>query len=256
MQASELFDVSEEIVLVTGAASGIGYSIARILAENGARVFLVDIDAPALASAEKRLEGLAGKATGIVTDVRDDAAICDIFDQVEAMAGGVSVLVNNAGIVQRAKASRMTRETFRTILDVNVESAFRAAQEAANRLIKAERGGSIINVSSILGRMPVKQVMAYGASKAALSQMTRSLALEWGRHAIRVNEIRPGWFETRLTGGIFGSTGRDILAGQTPLRRLGEESDLDGAVLFLASRASSFVTGSAITIDGGHSLGR
>jgi NAD(P)-dependent dehydrogenase (short-subunit alcohol dehydrogenase family) len=256
VKASELFDVSNETVLVTGGASGIGLTMARALAGNGARVFITDIDAPAIEAAVAGLSALPGAVSGLVADVTDETAMRDAFDRIEAEAGPVSVLVNNAGVVHRDKAARMARASFKAVMDVNLEGAFFAAQEMAARLIAAKRGGSIINISSILAQQPVRQVVAYGMAKAAMSQMTRTLALEWAKHGIRVNEIRPGWFDTRLTHRFFEGSAAAILAAQTPLKRLGGETDLDGAVLFLASRASAYVTGASITVDGGHSLGR
>ena len=130
------------------------------------------------------------------------------------------------------------------------------AQEAARRMIRAGRGGSIINISSVLSEMPLRQVSAYGAAKAAISQTTRSLALEWAKYGIRVNEIRPGWFETTLTAPFLEGPGAKIMAGQNPTGRLGAPHDLDGVVLLLASKASAYTTGSSITVDGGHSIGR
>lgn len=256
MRASELFDVSHETVLVTGGGSGIGLQMARALAENGARVFIADIDGEAAAGAERTLAGLAGRVTGHVADVTDEAAVKAVFDRAESEAGCVTVIINNAGIVHRDKAAKLPRATLRRVLDVNLEGAFLVAQEAATRLIAAKRGGSIVNISSILATQPVRQVVAYGMAKAAMGQMTRTLAIEWAKYAIRVNEIRPGWFDTPLTHQFFDGAATAILAGQTPLRRLGSADDLDGAVLFLASRASAYVTGASITVDGGHSLGR
>jgi 2-deoxy-D-gluconate 3-dehydrogenase len=178
------------------------------------------------------------------------------FDRAEAALGPVSVVINNAGVAHRDKATHLARETLRNLMSINVEGAFMVAQEAARRMIRDGRGGSVINVSSVLSEMPMRQVSAYGASKAAVSQMTRCLALEWAKHGIRVNEIRPGWFETGLTAPFLKGPGAKIMADQNPTGRLGEAHDLDGAVLLLASKAGAYLTGSAITVDGGHSIGR
>ena len=164
------------------------------------------------------------------------------------------MLINNAGIAHRDKATHLTRETLRNVMAVNVEGAFMVAQEAARRMIRDGRGGSIINISSVLSEMAQRQVSAYGASKAAVSQMTRCLALEWAKHGIRVNEIRPGWFETDLTAPFLKGPGAGVMAGQNPTGRLGNMHDLDGVVLLLASKASAYMTGSSITVDGGHSI--
>ncbi|MBC7283893.1 glucose 1-dehydrogenase [Hoeflea sp.] len=256
MRVAELFDVSGEIALVTGGGTGIGFAIARVLALNGAKVVLAGKDQNTLEAAVAVLADLGGHAIGIPMDVRRDEMITSCFDRIEAMFGPVSVLVNNAGIAHRDKAVKLTRETIRDVMSVNVDGAVMVAQEAARRMIRDERGGSIINISSVLSGLPMRQVAAYSASKAALSQMTRSLALEWAKHRIRVNEIRPGWFETSLTDRFLKGPGANVMASQNPLGRLGEAHDLDGAVLLLASKAGVYMTGSAVTVDGGHSIGR
>lgn len=256
MRAAELFDVSGEIALVTGGGTGIGFKIARVLAVNGARVVLAGKDQGTLEAAVASLRELGGHAIAIPIDVRRDDMIAPSFDRIEKELGPVSLLVNNAGIAHRDKAVKLARETLRDVMAVNVEGAAMMAQEAARRMIRDGRGGSIINVSSVLSELPMRQVAAYSASKAAISQMTRCLALEWAKHKIRVNEIRPGWFETSLTDPFLKGAGAGVMANQNPTGRLGDSHDLDGAILLLASRASVYMTGSAITVDGGHSIGR
>lgn len=259
MLVRDLFDVSREIVLVTGGGTGIGRAIAKALVENGASVAIVGRHCESLEETRRSLAGLQGRVLVREADLRKDADITAAFDAIEGAWGPVSVVVNNAAVAHRDKATRLARETIRDLISINVEGAFLVAQEAANRMIAAGIGGSIINISSVLSHVPMRQVVAYGASKAALSQMTRALALEWAKHKIRVNEIRPGWFETGLTEPFLKGPGAQIMAQQNPMQRLGsfgDSSDLDGAVLLLASKASSYMTGSAITVDGGHSLGR
>jgi len=254
--ASELFDVSNEIVLVTGGGTGLGFGMARALAMNGARLALAGYDPTSLEAGVEAIAALGGNAIAVPLDVRQDETISSAFDHIETALGPVSVLINNAGIAHRDKATHISRETLRSVMAVNVDGALMVAQEAARRMIRDNRGGSIVNISSVLSELPVRQVIAYGASKAALSQMTRCLALEWAKHGIRVNEIRPGWFETALTDPFLDGPGAKFMAGQNPTGRLGGEHDLIGAVLLLASKASAYMTGSSITIDGGHSMGR
>mgnify|MGYP003676015599 CR=1 FL=1 len=256
MKTRELFDVSNEIVLVTGGGTGLGLAMAQALALNGAKVAIAGNEPATLESAATTISGLGGTAIAVELDVRCDEAIRTVFDEVEATLGPVSVLINNAGIAHRDKATHLDRDTLREVLAVNVDSVFMVAQEAARRMIRDGRGGSIINISSVLSEIPMRQVSAYGASKAAVSQITRSLALEWAKHGIRVNEIRPGWFETGLTAPFLKGPGAEVMAGQNPTGRLGDAHDLDGVVLLLASKASAFMTGSSIVIDGGHSIGR
>ena len=256
MRAHELFDLTGETVIVTGGGTGIGRQLARALAANGASVTVAGRDGDRLSAVEREIVADGGKALAVPMDVRREEEILSCFDKSENLFGPVSVLVNNAGIAHRDKSHKMDRADFINVMAVNVDGAFRMAQEAANRMIRDGRPGSIINISSVLSHIPMRQVVAYGASKAALSQMTRTLALEWAKYKIRVNEIRPGWFETKLTDPFLKGPGSDIMANQNPLGRLGTEHDLDGAVLLLASRAGRYMTGSAITVDGGHSLGR
>nr|WP_244577779.1 SDR family oxidoreductase [Hoeflea halophila] len=253
---SELFDVSDEIVLVTGGGTGLGLAMAQALALNGARIALAGNDPASLEAAVDKIAAAGGEAVCVDLDVRSDSSISVAFDQVEAKLGPVSVLVNNAGVAHRDKATQLTRDRLREVMSVNVDGVYMVAQETARRLIRDSRGGSIINVSSVLSDIPMRQVSAYSASKAAVSQITRSLALEWAKHGIRVNEIRPGWFKTDLTAPFLKGPGAGVMAGQNPMGRLGDVHDLDGAVLLLASKAGAFMTGSSLYIDGGHSIGR
>jgi NAD(P)-dependent dehydrogenase (short-subunit alcohol dehydrogenase family) len=256
VRASELFDVSGEIALVTGGGGGIGLAMARVLAVNGAKVALADIDRGKAEDAANSIRQDGGAAMAVGLDVRRYDLIAEAFEEIESVWGGVGVAINNAGVAHRDKASGLSAETWRNVMQVNVDGAFAVAQETARRMIRDGRGGSIINISSILAEIPIRQVAAYSASKAAVSQMTRCLALEWAKHKIRVNEIRPGWFETGLTDPFLKGPGSKVMAGQTPAGRLGDGHDLDGAVLLLASNAGRYMTGSAITVDGGHSIGR
>ena len=252
--ANELFDISNEIVLVTGGGTGMGLAMAKALAINGAKLVLAGNDPESLQAGVNTIAALGGEAISAPMDVRQDDMIRAAFDSIEATLGPVGVVINNAGIAHRDKATHLTRETLRNVMAVNVEGAFMVAQEAARRMIRDGRGGSIINISSVLSEMAQRQVSAYGASKAAVSQMTRCLALEWAKHGIRVNEIRPGWFETDLTAPFLKGPGAGVMAGQNPTGRLGDMHDLDGVVLLLASKASAYMTGSSITVDGGHSI--
>lgn len=256
MHAANLFDLSGEVAIVTGGGTGIGRSIALALAANGASVAVAGRGAEDLSSAVDEIEAAGGRAVAIPLDLRKDDQIADAVTMAEKALGPVSVLVNNAGIAHRDKSLKLDRESFIDVMSVNLDGAFRMAQEVAARMKGRNSGGSIINVSSVLATIPMRQVVAYGASKAALSQMTRTLALEWAKYGIRVNEIRPGWFETRLTVPFLAGPGAGIMAAQNPLGRLGAEHDLDGAILLLASKAGRYMTGASITVDGGHSLGR
>ncbi|WP_099865472.1 SDR family NAD(P)-dependent oxidoreductase [Pararhizobium haloflavum] len=245
--AARIFDVSQRVALVTGAASGLGQAIARVLLDNGARVVMGDKHAVAPCGNDRR-------SLAVECDVTDDAAITGMFDQAEQQFGLVDVVFNVAGIGLRESAAETSRDHWRTIMRVNGESAFCVSREAGRRLIAARHSGSIVNVTSFLRERPMRNVAAYGASKAAMHQMTRSLAFEWARHGIRVNEIAPGWFPTGMTAPFLEGRAGSVVAQANPMRRLGSPDDLAGVVLLLASDASAYITGASIAVDGGQHL--
>lgn len=247
MTVDASISVAGKVIAITGGSSGLGLRMIQVLAAHGAKVVSIsrtpapDSDCPP-------------NIMNIIADVTVAADIERAFDEAEQRFGTVTVVFNNAGVAAIERALTTTREQLRHIFEVNVEGAFFIAQEAAKRMIAQKVGGSIINLSSILADAPLKGSAAYAMSKAAVAQMTRSLALEWAPHGIRVNTIAPGWFPTKLNESIMDGPARGFLKGKNPMRRLGEPEDIDGAILMLASDASSYITGTVITIDGGHSL--
>lgn len=247
MTGASSISVAGKTIAVTGGSSGLGLRMVQVLAAHGANV--VSIARTPAPDHEHNPNIL-----NIIADVTVAADIGRAFDEAEERLGTVTVVFNNAGVATMERALTTTREQLRHIFEVNVEGAFFIAQEAARRMIAAGVGGSIINSSSILADAPVKGSAGYAMSKAAISQMTRSLALEWASHAIRVNAIAPGWFPTRINESIMSGPAHGFLKGKNPMRRLGDPEDIDGAVLLLASDASSYITGTVITVDGGHSL--
>lgn len=249
--AAQLFDLSGRPAVITGGASGLGRAIAEVLHANGAQVVIADCDAERLAALR---EEWCEQVTALQCDIRDDAAIARLFDEAAERVGPVSVVVNAAGTARRGPALELERRCWQEVHAVNVESAFAVATEGARRMIAAGRGGSIINVASFLHARPMRNVAAYAASKAAVHQMTRSLALEWARHGIRVNEIVPGWFPTPMTAPFLAGRAGDVLAQANPLHRLGRPADLAGAVLLLASDAGAYMTGASLAVDGGQGL--
>jgi NAD(P)-dependent dehydrogenase (short-subunit alcohol dehydrogenase family) len=254
VKAAQLFDLSGTVALVTGASGGLGGRFVRALAANGGRV-------AAAVRAPERLAGLlaevarsGGTAGAFRLDVTDRQSIASAFEAIEAQWGRATLLVNNAGIAHSGRATEVTPETWRNVMDVDLDGAFFVMQEFARRLIAAETPGVIVNIASVIGIRAEKGAVAYTAAKAGLIQLTRALALEWARYRIRVNALAPGWFPTAINRDYLASEAGDALRKKIPMRRFGEEGDLDGALLLLASDASAFMTGATIVVDGGEAI--
>jgi NAD(P)-dependent dehydrogenase (short-subunit alcohol dehydrogenase family) len=244
------FRLDERVVLLTGASSGLGERFARVLAAAGARVVLA-------ARRRDRLEALADELPGAIA-VRADLvepgeAARLVADALEA-AGRIDVVVNNAGISRVVPAVDDDVEEFRRELEIDLVAPYELARLVARHLIAEGRPGSIVNIGSVLGTVAGGRlrVPGYAAAKGGLHNLTRELASQWARRGVRVNAIAPGWFETEMNVEMFGSEGghRYIVDG-APMGRAGREGELDGALLFLASDASSFVTGQVLHVDGG-----
>lgn len=240
-------------VLVTGASSGLGAHFARLAARNGARVVIA-------ARRKAKLEALATElkalgAAGVLVlemDVGDDAAIRAGFEAIDADGGPVDVVVNNAGVGGDGAAIDMSPADFDSTIQINLRGVWLTATEAARRWRDAKRGGAIINIASILGERVMHHVVPYAATKAAVIQMTKGLALEWARYGIRVNAIAPGYILTDINDAYFATEAGQAMIKRVPMRRLGRADELDGAWLLLATEASSWMTGSVIAVDGGH----
>jgi NAD(P)-dependent dehydrogenase (short-subunit alcohol dehydrogenase family) len=252
MASPSLFDVHGKVALVTGASSGLGEHFARTLAANGATVAVAARRADRLAALVKEISGSGGKAFAVPLDVNRRDSVAEALGAVVKVAGAPDIVVNNAGIAQGKPALELTDEDWRSVLDTNLDGAWRVAQESARAMIAAGKGGTIVNIASILGLRVASSLLAYAAAKAALLQVTQALALEWARHRIRVNAIAPGYIETDINRGFFATEAGQAMVKRVPQRRIGEPSDLDGALLLLASDASRYMTGSVIVVDGGH----
>ncbi len=245
-------DLTGRSALVTGASSGLGLHFAKVLAAGGCRVTLAARRLSVLEHLADDINSSGGRAMAVALDVRDRRSVESAVVAAVAAGGPIDILVNNSGVTASAAALDQIEEEWDRVLDTNLKGAYRVATAVARTMRDSGREGSVINIASILGIRPAGQVCAYAVSKAALIHLTRVLALEWARHAIRVNAIAPGYIETDLNRDFFQSAAGAAMLARIPQRRLGRPSDLDGALLLLASNASRYMTGSVIAIDGGH----
>jgi NAD(P)-dependent dehydrogenase (short-subunit alcohol dehydrogenase family) len=246
---ADLFDVTSRVAVITGASSGLGAHFTEVLAQRGALVV-------AAARRIDRLEKLADEFSNVVAvgcDVTVDADRERLIETAREAGGRLDILVNNAGFGSNTPALEESLDAFDRVIDVNLRSSFGLSVLAARHMMR-DGGGSIINVSSILGAVasaPLAQ-SAYGAAKGGLINLTRHLAGEWATSNVRVNAIAPGWFPSELTAEMFeDERARQWIQRNTPMKRVGRLDELDGVLLLLASEAGSFITGQTITVDGG-----
>ena len=255
MPVGELFDLSGRVALVTGASSGIGKTIALALASAGAGVLLVARTVAGLDEACAEIERAGGRAACLPCDLADRVALRACAGNAGAPFGAPDILVCAAGVNLRAPLLDVTEEAWDATMRVNLDAPFFLAQELAPAMI-AKRWGRIINIASLQSVRAFADSAPYGASKGALAQLTRAQAQAWSRHGVNANAIAPGFFATRLTAAVASDSVRWAdMAARTFTGRNGEFSDLWGAALFLASRASDYVTGQTLFVDGGFSAG-
>ncbi|WP_455381272.1 SDR family oxidoreductase [Salinispira pacifica] len=253
MAIIDSFRLTDRCAVVTGGAGGIGAEIAAAFAEMGADVALLDLEG-ADANAE-RVRSLGRRALSIPVDVTNEAEVVDAFRKVEREFSRVDILFNGAGIVLVSAAEETSYEQWQKVVNVDLNAQFLVAREAARVMIRQGRGGSIINVASMSGHIVnwPQHHASYNAAKAGVIQLTRSLAVEWAAHNIRVNSISPGYVATPMTLPGYHELGEQWFA-TAPMKRLCRPEELAGLAVYLASDASSYVTGTDIVIDGGYSL--
>lgn len=250
----ELFDLSGRVALVTGGSRGLGQEMAEGLAEAGASIMILARREEWLKPTLDDFQQRGFNARGILSDAAQSGEVQSAVDQTIAAFGGIDILVNNAGVSWGAPAETMTLEKWQMVIDINLTGAFLFAQTVARHMIERGKGGSIVQIASInalQGGLPMLETnnAGYVASKGGLIALTRELAAKWGRYGIRVNNIAPGYFPSRMTERIWERA--EALGQRIPLGRPGAAGELKGAALFLASDASSYMTGQTITIDGG-----
>ncbi len=250
-----LFDLKGQVALVTGASRGLGQYFARALARAGADLILTSRRRESLTEFAQEMRSLGRRAVALELDVRDPASIERMATEAEAALGQIHILVNNAGCNVRKPALDVTWEDWNLVLDTNLRGSFFVAQAIARGMI-AHHYGRIINVGSVTSVFGYAGLAPYGASRGGIRQLTMSLAADWGPHGVTVNCLAPGWFKTRQNQVLYEDPDWvEYLIERIPIRRPGQPNDLDGAVLFLASEASRYVTGQTLLVDGGISTG-
>lgn len=253
--STALFDLTGRIALVTGTSRGLGQYFARALARAGADIAITSRDRNSLADFAAEIHALGRKSFAVDLDVRDQASIQGAVAEVESGFGPISILVNNAGCNIRKPALDVTWEDWNTILDTNLRGSFFVAKEVARGMV--ERGyGRIINIGSVTCVAGYAGLGPYGASRGGIRQLTMSLAADWGPRGVTVNCIAPGWFKTQQNQVLYENPGWvEYLQERIPLNRPGKPDDLDGAIVFLASESSRYITGQTLLVDGGISTG-
>ncbi len=237
------------IALITGGAQGIGYACAEVIAGNGARIVLADIDGTGVREAAKRLGGDTG---AIVCDMGDAAQIAAMFDRIGAEIGPLSVLVNCAGIAIPCDFLETPLEQFTSVIDVNLTGTFLATQRAAKSMIAAGIAGSIVNMSSVNAQVAIPTIAAYCASKGGVMQLTKASALALAPHGIRVNAVGPGSIDTAMMAAVNEDPeAMRVAMSRTPLKRMGTPREVAEIVAFLASDKASYITGETVYVDGG-----
>ena len=250
-----LFDLIGQVAIVTGASRGLGRYFATALAKAGADLVLTSRKREALAPFEAEMKALGRRVLSLELEVRSQESIERMAAEAEAAFGQVHILVNNAGCNIRKPALDVTWSDWNEILDTNLRGTFFVAQAVARRMI-ARGYGRIVNIGSVTCVAGYAGLAPYGASRGGVRQLTMSLADDWGRHGVTVNCLAPGWFRTEQNKVLYeNQEWVDYLVDRIPMKRPGEPHDLDGAIVFLASEASRYVTGQTLLVDGGISTG-
>jgi NAD(P)-dependent dehydrogenase (short-subunit alcohol dehydrogenase family) len=256
MRVREMFELGGQVALISGGSRGLGLQMAQALGEMGCHVVITARKADELAEAASHLKGLGIEATTLVSDLQKPEAVKPLVDEALAARGQIDILVNNAGATWGAPAEDYPDEAWYKVMNLNVNAPFFLAREVGKRSMIPRQRGKIINVASIAGlkgSLGPMQTIAYNTSKAAAINFTRALAAEWGKYNINVNAICPGFFPSKMSAGLLDKLGQSVI-DHTPLHRIGDDDDLKGAVVFLASQASRHMTGQYLAVDGGASV--
>jgi len=250
----DLFRLDGKTAIVTGGGRGLGRYMAEALSDAGANLVLCSRKREPLEEVRQEIEARGQKALALECDVTKQEDVEGVVSEAEETFGSVDVVVNNSGATWGAPPTEMPPEKFDKVIAVNVRGTFLMSQAVGRRMIERKSGGTIINISSVAalvgGHPDYMQTVGYNSSKGAVISMTRDLATSWAKHHITVNAIAPGWFPTRMSGGLIEKFG-ERMVGDIPLGRFGNPEDLKGVVVFLASPAASYITGQTIVVDGG-----
>ena len=254
MNTLDLFRLDGKTAIVTGGGRGLGRYMAEALSDAGANVVLCSRKAEPLQEVRDEIEARGGKALALSCDVTKQEDVESVVSAAQEAFGSIDILVNNSGATWGAPPTDMPLEKFDQVIAVNVRGTFLMSQAVGRRMIERESGGAMINISSVAGIVGGKpdymQTVGYNSSKGAIISMTRDLATSWAEHGITVNAIAPGWFPTRMSGGLIEEFEERMLE-DIPLGRFGNPEDLKGVVVFLASPAAAYITGQTIVVDGG-----
>ncbi len=250
-----IFDLSGKVAIVTGASRGLGQYFGRALARAGADLVITARKLDSLDPFGKEIEGMGRRAVPLELDVRNYESIQKMAAAAEAAYGKIDILINNAGCNVRKPALEVGWDDWNLVLDTNLRGTFFVAQAVARRMVP-RRYGRIVNIGSVTAVFGYAGLAPYCASRGGVKQLTMSLADDWGPHGITVNCLAPGWFKTKQTEVLYqNQPWVDYLTDRIPLKRPGRPDDLDGAVVFLASDASQYITGQTLLVDGGISTG-
>lgn len=256
MSIIDLFHLKGKTAIITGGARGLGAQIAEIYGEAGANLVICSRDKVACDEMKEKLQSLGVKALSIQCDVTNQSDVKNVVKETVEYFGRIDILVNNSGASWAAPVEEMPLEAWEKVMNVNVTGTFLMCQEVGKVMIKQNRG-KIINIASIAGfggTPSFMQTIGYNTSKGAIITFTKDLAVKWGEYNINVNAIAPGFFPTKMSEVLI-KHGKDYILSATPLKRLGSDEDLKGAALFLAAKASDYITGDILTVDGGaHAL--
>ena len=249
----EAFNLAGKIALVTGGGSGLGRSMSLALSKAGAEVVVAGRRAEKLDNVVKEIKDKGGDSFSIVLDIQEENSIDRSLKRIATMDKKIDILVNNSGISGPSWAVEQESEDWDEVINTNLRGTFLMCREVGKSMIKRKKG-VVVNIASVAGMIGIQKLAAYSSSKGGIIQLTKTLAKEWAKYGVRVNALTPGYFLTDINKDYFSTeSGRKMIENHIPLNRIGIDHELSGAIIFLASEASSFMTGSTLVIDGGQS---